>query len=400
MPGPYGVTPTGFNRKTVQDILADIEARQHAEISASLDLSTATPWGQNNGIFANELGIAWEMLEVCYHAFDPDQAEDFLLTSLGKLTGTERRAASYSLVTLDVGVDAGVTLLSGTHFAAVADDPTSLWTPVEDFSSGLTGGTYSVVFRAENPGPVRANAGTITVIQTPVPGWNSVNNPQDASVGREADNDATLRERREAQLTATGSATTAAIRSDILEIDGVESCEVQENDSDGYSGLLPPHSIHAIVFDGEVPAADNNEIAQAIWSSKAAGVYAYGTTSGIATDDNGVTHEVFFSRPTQVPIYIEATVVAAPGFNALGGVTGLKNYLVDELKKVHGVGQDVNYRLVDSLPLYFGGLREGVLNVTDFTIGGATGPTGTSDIPIASNELATFDTGRIGITVT
>lgn len=399
MPAPYGVTEFGFSRKTTQEILADIQARQRATISSSIDLSTATPWGQNNGIFADELGAAWEVLEVCYHAFDPDQAEDFLQTSLAKLTGTERRGASYSLVTLEVDLDSGTELTSGSHFAAVDGDSTSLWTPYEDYTAA-TGGTQDVVFRAENPGPVSAAAGTITVIHTPIAGWNSVTNAEDADEGHAIDSDATLRSRREAQLAASGSAITDAIEADVLEIDGVETCTVEENDSDNWVGELPPKTIHAVIFDGETPTVENDLIAQTIWSSKAAGIGTTGSTSGVATDAKGATHAVRFSRPDQIPIYILATVVKGANYDSLGGATALKTFLVDELKAVHGVGQDVQYRLADSLALYFGGLRLGVLGVTAFTIGSATGPTGTVDVPISAYELATFDTSRIGITAT
>jgi uncharacterized phage protein gp47/JayE len=399
MPGPYGVVSTGFNRKTTQEILADIRARQLAEISSSLDLSTVTPWGQNNGIFADELAEAWEILEVCYHAFDPDQAEEFLLTSLSKLTGTDRRAASYSGVTLACDLDASVTLISGTHFAAVDGNPSSLWTPAEDYTAA-TGGTQDVRFRAENTGPIAANATTITVIHTAVAGWHGVNNEEDADEGRVADMDATLRQRREEQLTAVGSATVNAIESDILEVDAVQSVTVVENDSDDTVDGVPPHFIHAIVFDGEGADADNNAIAQAIWDSRAAGIGTTGSTGGVATDEDGITHAVRFSRPDQIPIYIAATVTKGPNYDDLGGATGLKTYLVEQLKSVHSVGQDVQYRLADSLALYHGGLRTGVLAVSAFFIGTSPAPAGTTDIAISPTELAVFDTSRIGITAT
>lgn len=399
MPGPYGVVATGFNRKTVAEILADIKARQLATISSSLDLSTVTPWGQNNGIFADELGAAWEALEVCYHAFDPDQAEDFLLTSLSKLTGTDRRAASYSGVTLLCDLDASVQLISGTHFAAVDGNPESLWTPAEDYTAA-TGGTQDVRFRSENTGAISANESTITVIHTSVAGWHSVTNTEDADEGRESDTDATLRQRREEQLTAVGSATVNAIESDILEVDAVSSVTVVENDSDATVDGVPPHFIHAIVFDGEGIDADNDDIAQAIWDSKPAGIGTTGSTGGVAEDEDGVTHAVLFSRPDQVPVYIAATVTKGPSYDDLGGATGLKTYLVEQLKAVHEVGQDVQYRLADSLALYHGGLRTGVLAVSAFFLGIGSGPTGTVDLAISPTELAVFDTSRIGITAT
>jgi uncharacterized phage protein gp47/JayE len=399
MPGPYGVVVSGFNRKTTQDILSDIRAKQLATISTALDLSTVTPWGQNNGIFADELAAAWEVLEVCYHAYDPDQAEDFLLTSLSKLTGTDRRAASYSGVTLTCGLLTGTQLVSGTHFAAVDGNPESLWTPVENYTAA-TDGDQDVRFRAENAGVVSANSGSITVINTAVSGWSSVTNAEDADEGYEIDTDATLRQRREEQLTARGSATTEAIESDLLEVAGVVSVTVVENDSDGTVDGVPPHYIHAIVFDGEGIDADNDEIAQAIWDSRAAGIGTTGSTGGVATDTKGVTHAVYFSRPDQIPIYIAATVSKGLSYDDLGGATGLKEYLVTELKAAHSVGQDVQYRLADSLPLYHGGLRVGVTAVSAFFLGTGAGPTGTTDIAISPTELAVFDTSRIGITAT
>lgn len=398
MPPPYGVTPTGFNRKTVDEILSGIRARQLSDISPALNVSTSSPWGQANGIVANEIGIAWEILEVCYQAFDRDQAQDFLLTSLGKLTGTERRPASFSLVELTCTLDAGTVLVSGENFAEVEDEPTNRWTPLVDYTAPTTG-AQTVLFRAESPGAVVANAGTIEVISTSVIGWTSVTNASDADVGREIDTDPILRARSEEQLTATGSATADAVEADLLEIEGIDSVTVFENDTDVEVGGIPAHHLRPVVFDGETPSVANNIIAQTIFDSKAGGIGTTGATSGIATDDDGATHTVWFDRPDQLTIYASLTVVPGPRYADLGGATGLRSYLVDELKAIHSLGQDVQYRLADSLALYFGGLRQGVSGVTAFTLGTSPGPTGTVDIAVADDELAVFDTSRIVVSV-
>src|SRR5690606_39481376 len=86
----FGMTPDGFVPMTETDILARIEADQRSEISDTLDVSDESLLGQLNRIYARHLGIAWEALETAYHGFDPDRAEDFLLTALAKLTGTVR----------------------------------------------------------------------------------------------------------------------------------------------------------------------------------------------------------------------------------------------------------------------------------------------------------------------
>lgn len=393
----YGPHAGGFRRKPVTAILDDIRASQWAEISASLDLSTVSPLGQNNGIFANELGIAWEILEICYHAFDPDAAQDFLLTSLSKLSGTLRRGSGYSRVPLTVELDIGTELLSGVHYAAVDGDSSSLWTPQENFTAPSTG-FHEVVFRAENPGPVPAQVGTITVRHTAVLGWNSVTNATAPELGREIDTDEELRARREAQLTASGSATVDAIKADLLELDEVESCRVFENSTDAVVDGMPPHSIEAVIFDGEVPAADDDEIAQIIWDNKAAGIQTIGDESGTAVDAEGDPQTVNFTRPSVEEVYIEIDVEVgiAAKYAAAGGDAALAEFLVSNLKELHGVGTDVKWRRVDSLAFQFG--EPGVIaDVTGFRLGLTPSPVGTGNITISPRALASFDVSRVTV---
>lgn len=392
-----GVTAEGFQRDTVQQVLTRIQGKQRATISPRLDLSTASVLGQINGIFADELGTALESLEIAYHGFDPDMAEGFLLTSLGKLTGTPRRGASNSLVTLECELEEDTVLLSGINFAAVDGDTTSLWTPVEDFTAPSSD-THEVEFMALVPGPVTAAPNTITVIQTAVSGWTSVNNPAEAQVGRDVDDDPTLRERREAQLTAAGSATVQAIRADVLTIAEVLSCTVFENDSDDTVDGMPPHSIEVLVFDGETPAADDDAIAQKIWESKAAGIQTVGTSNGTATDSLGVERTVYFSRPEILEIYVSLTVTAGADYVAQGGDAALALYISEQASAIHETGGDVKWRRIDSLAFQFGVPGVTVEDVTAFTLDTISSPLSTSNISVGPRQIASFDASRIVIT--
>src|SRR4051812_9511507 len=134
----FGVTPEGFVAPSVQDLLALIVADQLSGMSAQLDVSPDSPIGQVNGIYANYLAQAWEALAACYDGFDPDAAEDALLTMLSKLTGTPRAAATKSTVTVNVTLTAGTVLLAGTHFASVTGKPDVKFTPVADFTAAVT----------------------------------------------------------------------------------------------------------------------------------------------------------------------------------------------------------------------------------------------------------------------
>jgi uncharacterized phage protein gp47/JayE len=394
----YGSTPEGFLRKPVRQILADIEARQRATISPSLNLATDQPWGQNNGIFANELGIAWEILEVCYNAFDPDQTVDFLLTSLAKLTGTERRGASYSRVTATCTLAEGTTLESGVHFAALDDDPASLWTPEANFTAPSTG-DHEIVFRATVTGPVVAQAGTL-VISTSVFGWSAITNALAADPGRNVDTDDELRQRREEQLAATGSSTVDGIRADVLKVEGIETCKVFENPTDSTVDGMPPHSIEVLIYDGVIPSVDNDVIAQAIWDTKTGGAATIGSESGTALDADGVERIVNFSRPELVEIYVDIAVQLGKSAEYLtaGGDESFAEFLAAQYTAMHPIGEDVRWRRVDSVAFQYSTPNTTIRDVTTFKLGTTASPTGTDNIVIGSRQLAVFDAARITVT--
>lgn len=77
-----------------------------------------------------------------------------------------------------------------------------------------------------------------------------------------------------------------------------------EPDSSG----IPGHSIAVFIPDNYSEIADN-DIAQAIWNCKPAGIKAYGTESGTAVDAARITHTVNFFRVTGGdPFYMRLTV--------------------------------------------------------------------------------------------
>lgn len=384
----FGISAEGFTRKTLRDILDEIETDQRLEISPSIDVSADSALGQLNGIIARQLAEVWEGLEGAYHGFDPDAAEGFLLTALAKITGTVRREPAPSIVTLECDLDSGTELIAGEAFAAVVDKPDVRWTPEDSFTAP-SDGTFEIVFVSENTGPIIGTAGTITVITTPIVGWNSVNNPEDASLGHDLDSDETLRERREDQLAATGSGTTAAISSDVLSVEGVESVETFENITDVVnSDGLPPHSFEVLLYDGVVPAADDDAIAQVIWDTKPAGIRPYGTTDGTALDEEGETHTVSFSRLTVKEVWLEIDLDTTVGY---AGDSAVQAAVVAQCNARFQQGDDVDSTFIAGIPYDL----EGVEKVTAVRLGFSASPVGTTDLVIQLRELARFDTSRV-----
>lgn len=324
MPLPPYVTSAGLQIPTVEDLVAELTAEQRANIDPNLPPDPDDPLVELNGIFASHLREAWEVVGAVFNALDPDQAEGPLLETVASLTGTFREPATRSTFKgtrkLTVNLDDGTTLPIGTVFH-VDGDETARFVTTEQILAAAGDGDYQVAAESEAEGPIVANAGTLTVIATPVVGLNSVTNDFDAILGELADDDPELRTRREGELRAPGSGTLEAMRSDVLAIEAedqtkpVISASVLENYSNGPDvNGLPAKSFEILVYDGIVPEASDDAIAQAIWDGKPAGIEPFGNTSGSAIDGEGNTQIVPFSRPTITTVRIDTLLEVRPEY--------------------------------------------------------------------------------------
>ncbi|MCK6585966.1 MAG: baseplate J/gp47 family protein, partial [Polyangiaceae bacterium] len=346
MAGPWGVLSTGFKRKTVEEILSDIVTREKGEISASLNTATETPIGQLNGIFAAAVGQVWELAEAVNSSFDPANAHYQALTQLSLLTGTQRQPATRSKVTATVNLNGGVTLPAGS-VASVSGTPSARFrTLVDVVAPAGPAANYSVAMEAEQTGPVAANAGTLTVIATPVSGWNSVTNASSATLGRVEETDLELRLRRSAELRAQGTSPLDALRADLLELDGIDQAVVFENVSDLVVDGMPPHSIEAVVFDD--PSIANALIAGLLWANKAAGIQAYGETVTTVTDSAGYDHTVGFTRATQRLVYLDFDVTIDPDLYPADGDDQVAAAAEDYATANYRIGGDVILRRLEA----------------------------------------------------
>lgn len=88
----YGVQPTGFVRKPLGVLLAEIEAALITEFGPSVIQTPQSPLGQVNGIFSDRVNAVWELAEDLYSSLDPDQAEGNRLDILGRIRLLRRAA--------------------------------------------------------------------------------------------------------------------------------------------------------------------------------------------------------------------------------------------------------------------------------------------------------------------
>ena len=438
----YGLTSTGFVPKPYEQVLADVQADLRSRFGESIDLSASSVFGQLAGIIAERVSEVWDAAQGVYNAFVPDAATGAALDALAAVTGTLRLAATRSSVTLTATGTPGTTLSAGrqasvattlerfetlaaavivaadawatltayvvgdrvTHASRIYEcttagtsagsgGPTSTSTAITDGTVtwayvGEGTGVCDVEAEAVNTGPVVGAARSIATIETAVSGWSTVVNLSDAVLGRDVETDADLRIRREADLQATGGGAVEQIRETVAAVADVLEVTVYENTTDATVDSIPPHAIEALVLGGTDAA-----VAAAIFASVAAGIATYGSTTETVTDSMGIAHDVAFSRPTEVPIYVDIALTKNDDEYPADGDAQVKAAVVaygDTFRTGWDVRSSAILARVFAVP--------GVLDVTHCYIGTAPSPGSSATITTTARELATFDTGDVDLT--
>lgn len=382
-----GLTSEGFAVKLFEDVQADVQAELKSGINASINLAPRSNFGQITGIMANLAEDLWQLAAAVYDSQYPDTASGTSLDNVCAITGTVREQPTATTVTATLTGTPATVVPAGTVFS-VAVTGTKFETDEDATLDG--GGNADVACTAQETGPKVCNSGTLTVIDTPVAGLSSVTNALDATVlGTDLETDAALRVRRENELAASANASVDSIREKVLQLDDVTDCYVLENVTDLVDAdSIPAHAIEVVVEGG-----DQDEIATAVYATKAAGIATAGTTTRTVTDSQGFTHSVKFTRPTLEPIYIIVNLTKDSNWNPSTGPAAVKAALVAYAAEKYRVGSDV----VDA-PLYVPVFSvAGVVDITSLYIGLAPAPASSTTLPMTIRQLAQFDTSRITV---
>ena len=218
-----------------------------------------------------------------------------------------------------------------TFTYTVAGSPTS---PATGTITVLQGTPAS--FQSSIEGVIVGLAGTITVIETTISGWDFAENIIDAELGQEDETNTEFRARRESSLAILGAATFEAILAALKNTTGVTAVTLSENDT-GFIDVdgLFPHSVSALIIGGS-----DDDIAQSLFDEKAAGIETRGTESGDVTDSQGTLRTFNFNRLSNIQVDFIVTVTKntdageGPVFDVVNGSeaqgeANIKQALVD-----------------------------------------------------------------------
>lgn len=389
-----GLTIEGFEGKTLEEILADFTSSAEAVYGPSIRTDAQSVLGQLFGIQAEPLLELWELSQALYDAFNVDNAQGAQLDNLAALVGVVRDPATKASGTVTLfGTDTTV-VPQGSIVASSVDD--SQYVTLADATIGATvSGEVDVAVEAEEAGAQTVLTGEITLIITPVAGWSSVTNAADFTPGVAVETDAQLRARRENSLQIIGAATDGAIRARVLDLDDVTDCKVISNRTLVTAGGIPGKAFETIIWPDT--GVDEDRVAATIFQTMPAGIQPYGeSVTKLVSDAQGIQQTVEFTYATRVDIGIEVDVTTDADFPA-DGTSQIATQILAVAASEFVIGADVRILAIQCAVNEVPGVVTAVVRMD--TKPPFPPAVGTSNIPIADDEIAILDSADIIVAV-
>lgn len=313
----FGITKEGFKLKSREDILLDMEIMARNLFGDQVNLGDSSPLGLFIKLNAHEMSRVWQMAEGIYNATFLNTATGQSLDNIANYLGIKRKAPLPAKGKVLFSGKVGAVVEAGTLVESNQEEPIQFKTtnqrPVslakvelrkDDGSIEVVGQSELEIIALESGEKTNLPAELITKITKPVSGIASVTNLNPTQGGQDLERDFELRERYKKSVSAVGGSTLAAIKSEVLQVPDVRACSITENDSFEFdSKNRPPKSFEVVVLGGR-----NQDIGEAIFAKKAAGIHPYGKVTVIVVDDSGQEHSVSFSRAEESNIYLDISI--------------------------------------------------------------------------------------------
>jgi len=392
----YGITENGFKRKTREQIIEDMKLGLKNNFN-NLNMTDKNPMIKLAKVISYPIALYWFALESIYNNRWISTATGHTLDEVVQYLGLKRQEGTKSVA--DVVFDGADLAEIPENFLVktVEQEPVQFKTVESGF---IDGGSVILQVQALNAGESgNVAANTITEVVNPISGLDLVDNPSASQGGSEEETDHELRERYIQSYDRAGGSTTNSIRANILEeTDAIASIILENITMSTDSNGLPPKSFESIVYGGV-----NENIAQAIFDKKPAGIESFGNISVLLDDDSGNEQAVGFSRASEISIYVDMDVSTDSNLFPSDGNTQIKDEIIEY---IGGELSDGSYSMGLSISgdVFYNKIIDLIFNVTGVEdvntlyIGISSSPTGEVNISVNFREVALTDSSWIVIT--
>lgn len=301
----------GYHRPTYDEILEDKILLAQNLFGADIETSELTPLGKFIRIGAKDLSRAYEDIEAVYYARFPNTATGISLDRLCVFVGISRNPATFAEYTITINGTAGTEV---EEILVCGENPDIVFHNFEPFVVG-DDGTVNITVGCETVGTT-GNAITINAIVNPIANIDSISFCEQTRIAEDVESDYDLRQRFAMAIEGYGGSSVEAIRAAVLQVTNVKSVFIVENatnktDGDG----RPPHSFETYVYGGE---DYEQEIADAIWGIKPAGIQTVGDQAVTILDACGNEQVIYYSPATTIGVFVKISIKTDDDFPADG----------------------------------------------------------------------------------
>ncbi|QQO63710.1 baseplate J/gp47 family protein [Providencia manganoxydans] len=302
------ITSQGVIVPDTSTLRDDVESEYRSVFGQDLDVNPETPQGalitmevenrdavvRNNAELANQI--------------NPDLAGGIFLDAIWALMGGQRFDATHSFLSQVKFTGIAETIIpKGSQAATLNGD---LFETTKTLIIGKDGSVTGDM-RAIETGAVECGVGQLNKVASSVLGWETVHNPSNAVLGRDAESDLQSRRRRKQTLAKNTVSVGEAITSALYELEGVRSLAYRENYTDQpmmFDGItLVPHSIYVCVEGG-----DKEAIARSLLRTKTLGAAFNGSEEvEVLENISGQIYPVKFDRAKEIVLFCRVTVKKA-----------------------------------------------------------------------------------------
>jgi uncharacterized phage protein gp47/JayE len=366
-----------------------------------LNSGLSTPQGQLASSETAIIGANNDLFAEFVNQVNPDIADGFMQDAVARIYFLTRRPATATVVTCTCTGLTGTVISVG---ATVKDASGNIYSCTTS-GSIPTSGSIDLPFQNLVSGAIPCPAGSVTQIYQAVPGWDTVINAADGTIGIDVETRAEFEARRKRSVAINGLGSLQTVYAKVFEIPGVLDvycCENKTSDakivgSSNYS--LVPHSIYVAAVGGE-----QQDIADAIWRySAGTGANYNGNTTVSVTDTGGYnypypTYEVTYQVPTSLPIYFAVNVVSNPALPANSAAL-IKSAIIAAFNGEDG-GSRARIGSAIIAGRYYAGVQSvspAAMQILSIDVGTSSNPTGTS-VSVGIDQVPTISAGNIAVT--
>ena len=334
-------TPAGLVIPAETDILAGVQADMNAAFGGGLNPGLETPQGQLASSQAAVIGDKNNEVALIVNQVDPQYSADRFQDAIGRIYFLTRKPAT------PTSVQAALTGLAGTVVPAgtlAQDTSGNTYVCAGNATIGSTG-TVIAEFQNSATGPIPCAAGTLTQVYQAVPGWDTITNAADGTLGSDVESRADFEYRRKNSVALNGTGTPQAIYAEVFALADVLDVYVKDNPTGAAVNTgstnypIAAHSVYVAVVGGA-----DADVAAAIWAKKDLGCDTNGNTSATVVDPSGYSYPqpsyvIKFQRPAALAVKFAVQLVNDPSLPS-NIVTLVKNAIIARFNGADGTTRE------------------------------------------------------------